>query len=97
MRTLSGLLGSGFIFLNSLGVPAGDPARFLSTLFRLPPKPQREKQSFLTQSLRGVLIRKNEFRPPSIIKSEFLNNSYLFPFMIGWVRIKLFQQIPYMN
>lgn len=28
MRTLSGLLGSGFIFLNSLGVPAVDPARF---------------------------------------------------------------------
>ena len=71
MRTLSGLLGSGFIFLNSLGVPAGDPARFLSPLFRLPPKPRREKQSFLTQSLRGVLIRKNEFRPLSIIKSEF--------------------------
>lgn len=71
MRTLSGLLGSGFILLNSLGVPAGNPTRFLSPLFRLPPKPRREKQSFLTQSLRGVLIRKHEFRLSSIIKYKF--------------------------
>lgn len=57
MRTLSGLLGSGFIFLNSLGVPAGDPARF--------------KTKFSNAIFERSSIRKNEFRPPSIIKYKF--------------------------